>query len=675
MNSKVFLDGVEVSISEGSITSTDQAQVNKGTIKLERPVGGVAQGSTVEVRSPDSSVVFRGVVNDTVQKRLWTVKFYGVEQELVNTRIGTVYTDVSPLDVVQNIVDTSSNELTFTPTNPTTQVLEQFIAKGYKMEQILRVAELLGRKTLFSFDGTVRLVDTSFGPTLTLKYTEEDIPLEERIELESWREISKTVYNSVEVQGGFRSIKKDEDLLGTNTEFTLDKKPTGSFQAFDNSGTEIPPSQYRVQAEQQKIVFEISQTDPSVQYSYDRPVIIRVTRSGTDQNNQKDKVIQQPNLTTTSDLRSYAKNWLEQNSEARLSTKGTLPGLRYDIDVGENIRVIDSIRGITRTLTVQSVTHTLHKDQTSLVLGQLPPTGTDQQVEVQRRIKKLEEQNVNEDVVGLNRFILDTATITATPSISVRSRKVNDVFTLNHPTLNQLRNPEKTSTGIPEDYITDASNNGRGSDAKNSNNTWNTFNGWLGPACNLKNVDEVVNTENPSTTSDPGYKFTGNQALAFSVKTSAVDITLYEQTGTDTSEENRVLINNSGELVYRRTSNSAVILTVNLGVVNDNAWHRLVFNQDGTSLDSYLDGALISTDTTQNNNGVGQETRRFPGQSTDVFIDDFKIWSSALTTSSVTDDDKKYNVQSNDLYVWHSFDNPRLDDKDNTRKDSFITIQ
>jgi len=159
------------------------------------------------------------------------------------------------------------------------------------------------------------------------------------------------------------------------------------------------------------------------------------------------------------------------------------------------------------------------------------------------------------------------------------------------------------------------------------------------------------------------------------VKTSAVNITVYEQTGTDTSEENRVIINNSGELVYRRTSNSAVILTVNLGVVNDNAWHRLVLNQDGTSLDSYLDGSLISTDTTQNNNSVGQETRRFPGQSTDVFIDNYNIWSSALTTSSVTDDYKKYNVQSNDLYVWHSFDNPRLDNKDNTRKDSFITIQ
>ena len=120
----------------------------------------------------------------------------------------------------------------------------------------------------------------------------------------------------------------------------------------------------------------------------------------------------------------------------------------------------------------------------------------------------------------------------------------------------------------------------------------------------------------------------------------------------------------NGSIIHILHHNSSSTTTTNTpSNINDNQWHQIVGSFDGTNNKLYLDGQLISTDTTtlsnlyyvsdgpvvfgRDGNNTSASTAMYQG-----WIDDIGIWNRALTQQEITD------LYTNNLSA-NSFENPK----------------
>lgn len=387
---RLFVGATELEYSKATYIKSNDYIVNNAAIEF-RPTADVTANSIIDFKKQDgSTTVFSGRVNDLADIDMYVAKVYSNGYELMNVKVEKVYTNISPEDLVKDIVDNFTQNLTFASTVTSGVVIEKYIANAYAVDIIKDMMDVLLWKLRIDETDNVYFEPKSFinnGVSLTNGVN---------FEATEWREDKTNLFNVVKVIGGFQSFAKEETVSGTGTTFVLSEKPNGTLRAVV-SGVEQDPTTYTVDAENKTIEFDASQTNPTFFYEYQLPIVVtsQDDQSIADIGYEIQRDIQAPWLDTFSDTRLYASQLLNAFSTPLPKVSGFQPELNFDVDVNEIITVIDPVRGRSAELVITEIRYDGATGRTTYQFGDRQFLLYDWQREVETRVKNLERRFTN----------------------------------------------------------------------------------------------------------------------------------------------------------------------------------------------------------------------------------------------------------------------------------------
>jgi len=446
----VTINADEKQYQKGKFTRTNDDLIDNGSVSIPPEDPPPSSFDTVKVYdSTKTNKYFEGKITQRSEDLLYEYEFLGNGYELTNKKIQKVYTNTSPEAIVQDIVDNFTTKLTYVSTATSGVTIPEYVADAYLIDVINDMTTVLGWQRLINADNEFRFTPETYFPTGQTLINNEDG------EVTEWKSDSKTIVNNVIVTGGFSNFSQTDSLTGTSDTFNLTKKPSGNMTVTDGSGTKIPAEDYKVRSSQKTVEFDNTVTDPTFEYNYERPIIVRASIGGTADANTVEKNIEAPWLNDRTSAQQYAKEYLKVFSKPAVTVTFKLTELNFDLEPGELIRIQDPTRKKDRRLVITKAVHDFGAGQTTLTLGRRKKIHNDWQRGIERRIKKIERRNRNEDVVTFSRFISDQINIELQDNFQASKRSVQNTFYLNHKTLSRVKEPNKVSSGEKADYEAD----------------------------------------------------------------------------------------------------------------------------------------------------------------------------------------------------------------------------
>jgi len=656
---RVFIGATELTYSTIEINESDDYIIDSAKIAV-KGVTDVIPGAVVDITKADGTTsVFAGRVNSIDKSTTWTINILGNGYELNNLLIQTVWENMSPEEIIEDVVDTYTVNLTYSGTSSSGVTITKYIGNAYAIDIIKDMLDVLDWSMTIDSNDNVDVF-----PKETINngavFTNGD-----NVNLSNWKEDNNNLINRVAIIGGFESFNLTETVAGTGTTFSLSKKPQGSMRA-TVSGTVIDPSLYTVNADDKEIVFTSSRTNPVFTYSYSRPVIAE--DQDDDSINTYGEIykrIPAPWLTTTSEARKYAAGVIEASSEPLKSVKAIRGGINYDVALGETVRVIDNVRGQNLLMVVQSITKT-GQGSTIYTLGSETMFFNEWQREVQERIKKIERRFSNQEDIVFSKRLKHNMKVNLTPVTTWEQASPQDTFWLNHATLGQLGT---VVNGHIENFEADCSNNsnygtwyGTGIDgsqflSSGKRLSCGSFNGIsryvvaqsnLGDLSGAGSICAWVNTNSTTQRIIAANIFGANSKLILGI--------------------------NSATFIGTRYDGSTN--AVSSSALTTNTWYHVAFTSDGVTENIYINGVLdnagtstLSITATSNLFTVGRNengSNYFNGE-----LDEVMVFDKAISQSTIQD------IIANNFYTnhsdygnclcWYSFDNPRLGIRMGTR--------
>lgn len=623
--------------------------VNRGFISIEAD-SNVTNSSTIDFKKDDgSTTVFSAVVQEKKEKDFWNIPVYSNGYELHNFRVENVYENISPEDIVQDIIDNRSANLTFASTATSGVTLTKYIANEYAIDVIKEMMRILQWQIVIDESGNVFFEPkgtTNNGVTFTNG---------ENIQINEWNEDKTDQFNHVKVIGGFENFDTTDTFTGNFDTVTLTNKPTGTMK-ITIAGTELSPDVYDVDAPNKTVDFDATQTDPVVAYSYSRPII--VDDQDDDSILEFEEIfqeIQAPFLDNLSDARRYAGNLLEVFSEPQVKVKGTIPSLKFDIDEGETVVVTDSVRNKTETLVISKLTYIAEENSTIIECGERDFVLFDWQREVQDRIKKIERRFLNEEEIIFARTLRHNMSITLSASVFQTMQDPQDSFVLRHQTLSRLR--------VGLNFEADCSDNGNNGIWTGTGIDGNQFSlcGWRLSAGDFNGSDRII-----TVTDAANLRLVSDFTIALAVRVASLPgaetYILNKWDGTD-GYAIRINASNQVELIY---SDSGADSTITASTaLTANVWQHIIFTKIGTALVVYIDGSSDNTDTGGATIGTNTEDFVVGEYSTNFFsgkLDEIRVYDAGLSSAHAAKLQLK-NQLNDDLVCYLSMDNPRLGDR------------
>jgi hypothetical protein len=430
---RIFNGAEELDTSGGKIVSSDDTVVDYVEFDI-LPNETVTTTSLIDFRKADGVTnIFTGKVNNIKKDQTWTVEIYGLGNELNSMHVEKVYQSTSPEGIVQDIIDNFSVGLTFASTNVSGFVIEKYIAKSYAIDIIRQMMITLDWDLTIDQSGNVY-----FRPKGEINNNRELINGQD-FSVTEWVEDKDKIVNHYKIIGGFENHAKQETITGTNTEFSLTDKPSGTMRVVV-SGTEVNPENYTVDSEGQKVVFNSTVTDPTFFYSFNIPIVVdNKTDESINLYDERFQEIPAPWLTSFQDARKYLSSLLSNTAFPDISAKGVIPFITYSVVVGEKVRVTDPIKGITRNLIVTKRTIDMQTGETIFDFGSRDYVLFDWQREVQQRIKDLERRVTSTTKETFARTIKSKILIKTKHTHKIYTQVPNNSFFFNHTTLGWMR--------------------------------------------------------------------------------------------------------------------------------------------------------------------------------------------------------------------------------------------
>ena len=649
---RLFNGVTELSYGSASITASNDAIVNKGQADIEADQN-VTGATTIDFKKADgSTTVFSARVIEKNKDVLWKLTLMTNGYELNNLKIETVWTNESPEDIVKDIIDTYTENLTYVASTASGIIIDNYIGDDYALAIIKDMMDLLQWELIIDENDNVKfqpkgVVDN--GTTFTNG---------ENGEFSNWKEDQNSLFNHVKVVGGFESFSMQETVSGTGTTFDLTNKPQSNMR-ITVSGTELVPDDYVIDAPNRQVTFEYSVTNPLFDYSYSRPIIVE---------NQNDasvglygEIFQQvpaPWLTTFTEARRYAQNLLDAYSTPIKSVDVMYPEINFDIAVGERVSVVDSMRNENEVMVINSITWDA-SGRTIYKCGGLIGVFYDWQRGVQDRIKKIERRYTsiyNKNIIFTRLFKENLNVLLATTKVWEKSSP-QDTFWLNHKTLSRAKT---VVNGHVLNFESDCSDNnndgiwyGTGIDGSQF-----TLTGWRLSAGIFNGTDnyvEVVDSSSLDLVSDLSLSF----AVKITTLPSAETYLFQKYDGTD-GYAVRLASDNKIELVY--VDSSSITTFKSTSVLSADTMTYITFTKIGTALTCYINGVSDNTDTggaTIGTNTANLQIGRYGTDYTEMTFDELRIYNRGIETSEVTALNTKYHINGG-LVCYLSFDNPRL---------------
>jgi len=434
---RLYVGSTELNYFSAEITKTNDHIINQGKIVIEKD-SNVTSSSVIDFKKSDgSTTIFSAKVWDLREIDMWTIKVLTNGYELMNRRVENVYEDQSPESIVQDVVDNNTENLTFVIGPASGFTITRYVASSYGIDIIKDMMDLL--QWQFKVDENDNAFFEPEGNTSTGRtFTHGD-----NIQLTEWEEGKENMVNHVKIIGGFENFSTNEQSGSTGTTYFLAHKPSGVMQigsAIPGGSAEVPPGEYKIIAEDSKVILDVSHDYPNFFYSYDRPIVVENQNdSSITDNDEIFKEVPAPFLDTFEDARQYAQNILDVRSVPEVKAKGFEPQLDFDSQVGELVTVIDEVRGKEEQLVIRKITINAEENKTNYEFGTRDFVFFDWQREVQERIKKIERRTLNEDEIIFSRLFKHTGGATASTSTTFEKSSPLDSFILDHTTLGRFR--------------------------------------------------------------------------------------------------------------------------------------------------------------------------------------------------------------------------------------------
>lgn len=678
---RLFNSSGEIDYSDGYIELSDDYIINQGEASIiSEPT--VTAGSTLEFRKNDgSTVVFTATAQKVEKALLWNLYLLSEGYELNNLIVQNVYENQSPEAIVEDIIDNETTNLTYASTASSGIVIEKYIANGYALDIIQDMIEALAWSLRIDQNGNVYFEPP--GTTNNGVVLSEDGDGTYDCTVDSDVEDPTQVINHIKLRGGFEGRSTQETISGTGTEFTLSYKPSGAVRAIVSS-TELGPEQIEsVDAENKTVTFTSSRSNPTFFYTYNRPVVV------DDQDDESvntygriTKQVTKSEIITSADGREFTRKFLQVFAQPPRIITVSVPGLLFDVNVGEKLSLKSARRSIDGTFIVKTVRYVASSGSTVLVLGNREADFWDWRREVESRIKKIEKRFTNDSEEIFSRTISHALAVELGVSVTFEWNSPQDTFI-----------PANVTAGVPDgptlcwcrtgyDDEPDCSlNDNRG--------TWNgtgvtagnqfTQSGFRLSAGVFNGTDNYVQASSSPFASDPVNaevsmflkfdSFGADQGIASRLFGGSI----YPRIWYDTSEDELVVD-------YRLDGVTKQVTVPNFSSGKDTStfYHVSVNFRAGVGVTVFVDGVFSA-----NNNDTGTDFDRGANaprfgydadQSLyfDGVMDEPMIFDKGLNTSErqrLTDKNITGSPDlRDDMVLWYSFDNPTPGDKSTARQ-------
>jgi len=670
---RIFRGSTELDYSRAIYKKSWDKVVDSAKIEIVKEPS-VIIGGTIDFKKADgTTTVFSASVIDKVQVDIWKLDLLSQGYELNNIPILKVYENTSPEAIVQDIVDNFTVGLTYASSSVSGITIKKHIAKGYLIDVIQDMGIITGWQLRIDESGNVYFEprgNVDNGRTLTNGID---------FNIEDWEDDNTDMFNHVRVVGNLTNVKADQDDFtgdASETEFTLTQKPVGDVNVTVDGTRKTPgvdgTGDYVVDHEQKKIIFTVAPGNLLailVDYNFQ----IRVVVDDQDDDSIASygeifKEFQSPATDTFEDARQLAAGLLQEFSTPKKKPKGAVTGLDFTLDVGEIVKVADSVRNITESVVIYSLKYDTQTNQTFVTTGRKKPDLMDSLDEMKERIKKLEQRTTDDEVTAFSRISKHDMKVSMNLETFYEYSCLADNFILGHQTLGRLR--------ADLDFEADCSdndNNGtwQGSDIAGSQYATNGFRLSDGDFNGSDNYITVTHAANLNSTSD----FTIALAVRVETLPGAVKYLLNKWDGTD-GYAVRINASNKVELIYSK-SGADTIFAASTGLTAK-AYQHVVFIKSDTSLTVYVNGVSDNTATesaTVGTNSNAFEVGRYSANYFTGRLDEVRFYNENILVTTVGRIFNKTDINADDwstlaadLTCYLSMDNPRLGDRSGSRQ-------
>jgi hypothetical protein len=249
---------------------------------------------------------------------------------------------------------------------------------------------------------------------------------------DGWEDDTSKQVNSVIVKGATIMQRTTESLSGTGTTFYTSRTPhdvqiegltqtteniDGDYEVFkgdfDDGGVE----------KKGKIVFESSQTDPEVNYSYTSQIRIQAKRGSGD----IFKEVQRKYIESSYEARKFARQYLDMYSDGISEAEWKYPNPnKYNINnikPGDLIKVTNKLNSNRDGYYLINKIERRYPKEIKIRVGENENSLIDWQSEAKDRIKQLESQDSDSDYVQLDNYLVGDFEI-------VPSSEITKLFTV-----------------------------------------------------------------------------------------------------------------------------------------------------------------------------------------------------------------------------------------------------
>lgn len=658
---RIYRGANEVSHHNLNLIRSNDHVVNNAVFELERD-DNITNGTVLDFKKADGSTeIMSGKVVKKTEELLHKLTVMTNGYELLNIPIYKVYSNYAPEEIVEDVIDNYTVNLTYASTETSGQTITKYIAKGYLIDVVKDMMIALGWQLRIDNNDNVYFepygsVDNGFTFSNGSNCT-----------IDSWETDNTSTINHVKVYGGFMERSTEETISGTGTEFTLSEKPNGALKAVV-SGSEVSAEEMTIDPEEKKVTFTSSKTNPTFFYSFNFPIVVDLRDDDAITNDgEVFKELQAPWTNNFADTRRYGRKILNAYRSGQGKATITQQGIDVTREVGELVFVEDSIRGkATAQLVITKITTKHSSGKTIYEVGPRDFLLADWKVEVQDRIKKLEQRVTNDDKVAYANVFNHNLKVALTVTTTWKYNTPGNTYVVNHDTLGFItsgfdREPDCAMNGCSGNW----SGTGVTTGAQFSSS------GYRLSCASLNGTDQYCQGAASPFSSDPT---TASISLFVKFADFAQNHSvIYRAFGDSLYPRITYLMSTDQLQIQYRLDGVTKTITINTFSSSYSAgtWYHFVINFDNTTgAEVFIDEVSVGTDTDtgtdfdSGSNGpiVGYDSNlSYYGE---IDIDEVMIFDDTLTAAEITEIRTKWfsSTVKAKMVLWWAFDNAVIGD-------------
>lgn len=350
-------------------------------------------GDTINFYNEDEVLKFVGTITKIDQQvTFYTLEIQSLANILTTQVFSNVYRNQSPEAIIEDII-ANQTTLTFSSTISTGVTLTKQVFRDTKLiDAITKMTE--------SFNGTFTVSKAGVF-TLTRRFANaSSVSLNNATDVlqGKWKTDANKKYTKIIVEGANIDQRTTETFSGSFTQVTLSAIPK-DIQITNGGGTVLTQTttningDYSVDAQNKTVDFDSSQSNPTVDYTYDSQVRVEIG-TGNTLKLQKSYI---EDTNTALQLALSALNLYQDGVQTGkwLKTDGSD---HEDVSIGESVLVTDSVNNVSGTFELQGIVFE-YPNRLILTVGEEEDSLFDWQKENQQRVEELEQKDQNSEFV------------------------------------------------------------------------------------------------------------------------------------------------------------------------------------------------------------------------------------------------------------------------------------